>query len=87
MREMLTTGEVCELLGVKPWHVRYALDAGKARRPTKLPSGVFLWRHAEIRELARALGVDCPKLSDEGPAARRVAGAESCPRIVQDSAE
>lgn len=62
----LTTLEVARLLGVKEWQIRYQLRAGRVRRPGHVAGGTFLWRPAEVRDLARALDVPIPpELVDE----------------------
>lgn len=58
--DLFTTLEVARLLGVKEWQIRYRLRAGTVRRPAHVAAGAFLWRPAEVRDLARALDVPIP---------------------------
>lgn len=70
--DLRTTLEVSRLLGAREWAIRHQLRAGRVRRPSTVVSGNFLWRPAEVRDLARALGVPVPaKVSAvQCPAAR-----------------
>ena len=64
--DMFTTLEAARLIEVKELQIRYQLRAGTVRRPAHVAGGNFLWRPAEVRDLARALDVPIPQeLLDE----------------------
>ncbi len=58
--DVFSTLDVARLLGTREWVIRYALRAGRVRAPEKTPSGDYLWRPADVRDLARLLDVPTP---------------------------
>ena len=76
--QLLTTMEVCRLLGTREYVVRYQLRNGHVRQPQRMASGQYLWRPAEVKSLARALGLPVPQIpvdDREDPAAGAAGGA------------
>lgn len=57
MNQHLSTGQVARLLRVAPHRLGY-LTRDQQLRPTKGPTGAFLWTTADVTRAATLLGID-----------------------------
>lgn len=54
-RDYFSTGQVAQMLGLRPYQVHYLLDTGRIREPQLRVAGKRIWTAAEIEAARESL--------------------------------